>query len=311
MSQLLEATFWSATVAGGLRLATPLIYASIGETFAQRAGVLNLGLEGYMIIGALTSLYVADPTVAPLGFLVGGLAGMLLAAFMVLLSIRLYANQVVVGFGLTILGIGTTGYIFRVTTDVGGRDRQVSLPSEVDIPLLSDIPWLGDALFGHSWYTWLALGLVLVTGFIASRTIFGLEVKAVGEDPDAAAARGVDVVRVRTMATLMSGFLGGLGGAALMLGSVGRFQPWLTANRGFIALIVIIMASWSIWGAAVGAFVFGFFEALGFNLNNVFVDVPVEGLNAIPFFVALLILTASARWARMPRGLGENYVPTV
>ena len=311
MSQLLEATFWSATVAGGLRLATPLIYASIGETFAQRAGVLNLGLEGYMIIGALTSLYVADPTAAPLGFLAGGLAGLLFAAIMVLLSIRLFANQVVVGFGLTILGIGTTGYIFRVTTSVGGRDRQVSLPSEVDIPLLSDIPWLGDALFGHSWYTWLALGMVLIAGFVASRTIFGLEVKAVGEDPDAAAARGVDVLRVRTMATLISGFLGGLGGAALMLGGVGRFQPFITANRGFIALIVIIMASWSIWGAAVGAFVFGFFEALGFNLNNVFVDMPVEGLNAIPFFVALLILTVSARWARMPRGLGQNYVPTV
>ena len=241
----------------------------------------------------------------------GGLAGMALASLMVLLSIRLFANQVVVGFGLTILGIGTTGYIFHETTDVGGRDRQVSLPSEIDIPLLSDIPWLGDAVFGHSWYTWLSIGLVIVAGFVASRTIFGLQVKAVGEDPDAAAAKGVDVLRIRTQATLISGFLGGLGGAALMLGSVGRFQPYLTANRGFIALIVIIMASWSIWGAAVGAFVFGFFEALGFNLNNVFVDVPIEGLNAIPFFVALVILTVSARWARMPRGLGENYVPTV
>jgi len=310
MSQLWEATFWSATIAGGLRLATPLIYASIGETFAQRSGVINLGLEGYMIVGALTSLYVADPTVGPLGFLAGGLAGMVLASVMVLLSIRMFANQVVVGFGLTILGIGITGYIFRVTTDVGGTDRQVSLPPELDIPLLSDIPWLGDALFGHNWYTWLAVALVPIAWFVASRTIFGLEVRAVGEDPDAAAARGVDVLGVRSVATLMSGFLGGLGGAALMLGGVGRFQPLITANRGFIALIVIIMASWSIWGAALGAFVFGFFEALGINLNNVFVDVPIEALNAIPFFVALVILTAGARWARMPPGLGDNYVPT-
>lgn len=310
MSQLLESTFWSATLAGGLRLATPLIYASIGETFAQRAGVLNLGLEGYMIVGALASLYVADPTIGPLGFLAGGIAGSVMALIMVILSIRLFANQVVVGFGLTILGIGLTGYIFRVTTEVGGVDRQVSLPAEIDIPLLSDIPWMGDAFFGHSWYTWLALALVPMAWFVASRTIFGLEVRAVGEDPDAAEARGVDVLWVRSAATLISGFLGGLGGAALMLGGVGRFQPLVTANRGFIALIVIIMASWSIWGAALGAFVFGFFEALGINLNNVFVDVPVEALNAIPFAVALLILMAGARWARMPPGLGQNYEPT-
>ena len=310
MSQLLEGTFWSATMAGGLRLATPLIYASIGETFAQRAGVLNLGLEGYMIVGALTSLYVAEPTVGPLGFLAGGIAGLLMAALMVILSIRLFANQVVVGFGLTILGIGLTGYIFRVTTEVGGSDRQVSLASEVEIPLLSDIPWLGDAFFGHNGYTWLALALVPIGWFVAARTIFGLEVKAVGEDPDAASARGVDVLWVRSAATLISGFLGGLGGSALMLGGVGRFQPFVTANRGFIALIVIIMASWNIWGAALGAFVFGFFEALGINLNNVFVDVPIEALNAIPFAVALLILTVGARWARMPPSLGENYEPT-
>ena len=309
MSTLLEGAFWSATVAGGLRLATPLIFAALGETFAQRAGVLNLGLEGYMIIGALTSLYIADPTTGPVGFLAGGLAGLATSLIMVVLSIRLYGNQVVVGFGLTILGIGLTGYIFRVTTEVGGVDRQVSLPSEVDLPILSDIPWFGDALFGHNWYTWLALALVPVAWFVAARTLFGLEVRAVGEDPDAASARGVDVLRVRTVATLMSGFFGGLGGAALMLGGVGRFQPMITANRGFIALIVIIMASWRIWGAALGAFVFGFFEALGINLNNVFVDAPVELLNSIPFIAALLILTASAKWSRMPPSLGVNYEP--
>lgn len=311
MSQLAEGAFWSATLAGGLRLATPLIYASIGETFAQRSGVLNLGLEGYMIVGALASLYVAEPTVGLAGFLVGGLAGMLLASAMVVLSVRLYANQVVVGFGLTILGIGITGYIFRVTTDVGGDERQVALPGEIDIPLLSDIPWFGDAFFGHNWYTWLAVALVPAAWYLAERTTFGLEVRASGEDPDAAYARGVDVLQVRSVATLMSGFLGGLGGAALMLGSVGRFQPLITANRGFIALIVIIMANWSIWGAAVGSFVFGFFEAFGINLNNVFVDVPTEALSAIPFLVALLILTIGARWARMPPSLGTNYEPAM
>lgn len=307
MSRLAEATFWSATVAGGLRLATPLIFASIGETFAQRSGVLNIGLEGYMIVGALTSLYVADPTLTPLGFIAGGLAGLLLSTLMVMFAIRLNANQVVVGFGLTILGIGLTGFIFRLTTSVGGIDRQVPLPKKVDIAGLSDIPWLGSALFLHSWYTWLAVALVPLAWWVSARTIFGLQVRAVGEDPDAASARGIDVIGVRTRATLISGFLGGLGGAALMLGAVGRFQPMVTANRGFIALIVLIMASWKIWGAAIGAFVFGFFEAFSINLNNVFVDMPTELLEAIPYAVALTILTVGVRWSRMPPALGTNY----
>ena len=307
MSRLAEATFWSATIAGGLRLATPLIFASIGEAFAQRSGVLNLGLEGYMIVGALASVYVADPTLTPLGFVAGGLAGLLLSTLMVLFSVRLNANQVVVGFGLTILGIGITGFIFRLTTSVGGIDRQVPLPKRIHLPVLSDVPWLGSALFRHSWYTWLAVALVPIAWWVSSRTIFGLQVRAVGEDPDAASARGIDVIRVRTNATLISGLLGGFGGAALMLGAVGRFQPMVTANRGFIALIVLIMANWKIWGAALGAFVFGFFEALSINLNNVFVDTPTELLEAIPFAVALAILTLGIRWSRMPSALGTNY----
>ena len=313
MDRLLEHAFWIATISGGIRLATPLVFASLGETLSQRAGVLNLGLEGYMIMGALVSLYVAVETTTVVGLLAGGLAGMAMAAIMVGLSVRLHANQVVVGFGLTVMGVGLTGFIFRETTSVGGIDRQVSRLSEIELADFADVPyvgWLGEALLENSWITWLAVALIPLTWWLAERTIFGLEVRAVGEDPDAAAARGVDVTRVRSRATLLSGFLGGMGGAALMLGQVGRFQPGITANRGFIALIVIIMASWSVWGAALGAFVFGFFEAFGVNLRNVVSDeIPTDALAAIPFLVALAILTLGARRARQPRSLGTDYVP--
>ena len=286
MDRLLEHAFWIATISGGIRLATPLMFASIGETFSQRAGVLNIGLEGYMIIGALTSLYVAVETSTFIGLLAGAFGGMLVAAVMVGLSVRLAANQVVVGFGLTILCLGLTGYIFRETTEVGGVDRQVSRLSEIDLADFSDVPvigWLGDAFLENSWITWLAVAMVPMAWWVAERTTFGLRVRAVGEDPDAAAARGVGVQTVRTQATLLSGLFGGLGGAALMLGQVGRFQPGVTANRGFVALIVIIMASWSIWGAALGSFVFGFFEAFGTNLRNVVSDdIPTEALQRDP-----------------------------
>jgi general nucleoside transport system permease protein len=310
VDRLLTLSFWSATLAGGLRLATPLIFASLGETMSQRAGVLNIGVEGYMIVGALTSLYVAVETSLIVGLIAGALAGGLLALAMVGLSLRLGANQVVVGFGITIFGLGLTGYIFRVTTDVGAARRQVGRQAAVDIPFLSDIPLVGAGLFSNSWMTWFALACVPAMWWLAQRTTFGLQVRAVGEDPDAAAARGVAVVRVRSAATLLSGVFGGLGGAAISISLVGVFEPNITARRGFIALIVIIMASWNIWGAALGSFVFGFFEAFGTNLRNVVSgDVPTEALRAIPFIVALLILILGARRARMPRSLGVNYRP--
>ena len=310
MGKLAELTFWTATFAGGMRLATPLILASLGETIAQRAGVLNIGLEGFMIIGALTSLYVAVETGIAVGLLAGALAGAALALLMVWLCVRLNANQVVVGFGITILGVGLTGYIFHLTTPLGGERRQMGILGEIHIPGLSDIPFLGEAFLSNSWMTWLALGLVPVVWWLAQRTVFGLEVRAVGEDPDAAFARGVDVIRVRSIATVISGLLAGLGGAAITTALVGVFEPAITAGRGFIALIVIIMVRWSAWGVAVGSFAFGLADALGANLRNIVSDsVPTEALQMIPFFVALIILIIGARRARMPKSLGFNYVP--
>ncbi len=307
---LLEATFWTATISAGLRIATPLIFASLGETIAQRAGVLNIGLEGYMIIGALTSLYVTVESHIAVGLLTGALAGTALAALMVLLCVRLNANQVVVGFGLTILGVGLTGYIFQLTTPLGGERRQVDIAEEIHIPGLSDIPFVGEAFLSNNGMTWLAIALVPLVWWLAQRTVFGLEVRSAGEDPDAANARGVDVIRVRSVATLISGFLGGLGGGAITTAMVGVFEPAITAGSGFIALIVIIMVRWSAWGVAIGSFAFGFADALGTNLRNIVSDqVPTQALDAIPFLAALTILIIGARRARMPKSLGFNYIP--
>ena len=310
MDRLLTEAFWVATISGGIRLATPLTLASVGETISQRAGVLNLGLEGYMIVGALGSLYTAAEFGNVVGLVAGALAGVLLSLVMVGLSVKLGANQVVVGFAITIFAVGLTGYLYRVTTRIAENERQVSRLGELDIPGLSHIPFFGDAFFGNNWITWLAVFLTAGVYWVGTRTQFGLSLRAVGEDPDSSSARGVPVVAIRSRATLISGLCGGLGGAALMIGQVGRFQPGITANRGFIALIVIIMASWSIWGAAAGAFAFGFFEALGVNLRNVVSDsIPTEALSAIPFIMALILLAISARRSRMPASLGVNYIP--
>ena len=225
-------------------------------------------------------------------------------------SVKLNANQIVTGFAITILGLGLGAYFFDLTTPESGGRRQVDRIGETHIPGLSDITFFGDAFFSNSWIVWSGIALAVGVWWIADRTEIGLTVRAVGEDPDAAFARGVNVVRIRSAAVLASGITGGLAGAAISVGLVGVFEPGISAGRGFIVLIVIIMASWRIWGAVLGSFLFGFSEALGTNLRNVVSDnVPTEALRALPFLVAFAILILGARRARMPTSLGINYVP--
>ncbi len=310
MDQLVELAFWQTVISAGLRLATPLIFASLGETLAQRAGVLNLGLEGFMIAGALGGLYVAVESTWWVGVLAGGVSGVILSAVMVVLAVRGRASQIVIGFGLTILGIGATGFVYAVTTAPGDLSRRVDRLGAIDLPVISDLPLVGPALFTNSALTWAAIAAVPVVWWVATRTTWGLAIRACGEDPDAAAARGVDVVAVRSWATLASGLGGGLGGAAIAVGSVGVFQPEITAGRGFIALAVILMAAWSPLGAFLGSLVFGLSEALSLQLRTIVDDaVPTEAVEVLPYVVTLVILVIGASRSRMPRALGVTFVP--
>jgi ABC-type uncharacterized transport system permease subunit len=310
MDVLLTIGFWTSVLTGALRLAAPIGLAALGETVSQLSGVLNLGLEGYMIVGALTALYVGAETTWWLGVMAGMAAGIALAASMALLSVRGRANQVVVGFGITILGIGLTGFIHKVNTPLGDIPRQVDRLGPVAVPLLSDIPVLGRILFSHNPITWMAIVLVPVVWWVLARTSWGLAVRACGEDPDAAAARGVNVIRVRTAAVLVAGALAGLGGAGLTVALLGLFLPNMTAGRGFIAIAVVLLGRWRPFGVAGGALLFGTVAALSLRLQTILSDaVPTEAIDALPYVVTLIVLVIGSRTQHMPHALAQTYVP--
>jgi ABC-type uncharacterized transport system permease subunit len=310
MDAFLTMTFWTSVMTGAIRLAAPIALAALGETISQLSGVLNLGLEGYMIVGALTALYVGAATTWWIGAVAGVAAGAMLALVMALLSVRGRANQIVVGFGLTILGIGITGFLHHVNTPVGEVPRQVDRLVPIAIPFLAELPVVGGILFRHNPITWTAIALVPAVWWLLFRTSWGLAVRACGEDPDAAAARGIDVLGVRTGAVLIAGACAGLGGAGLSIGLLGLFLPNMTAGRGFIAIAVVLLGRWRPIGVVGGALLFGFVAALSLRLQTILSDVvPTESIDALPYVAALTVLVIGSRSRRMPRALAQTYVP--
>jgi ABC-type uncharacterized transport system permease subunit len=310
MEALFTTTFWTSVIAGAIRMAAPIGLAALGETVSQLSGVLNLGLEGYMIVGALAALYVGVETTWWMGVIAGATAGMALAASMALLSVRGRANQVVVGFGLTILGIGITGFIHNVNAPLGEVPVQVDRLAPVAVPLLSDLPVFGKLLFSHNPITWLAIASAPAVWWMLERTSWGLGIRACGEDPDAAAARGVNVLRVRTASVLVCGAMAGLSGAGLTVALLGLFLPNMTAGRGFIAIAVVLLGRWRPFGVAAGSLLFGFVAALSLRLQTILSDsIPTEAIDVLPYVVTLLVLVIGSQTHRMPRALAQTYVP--
>lgn len=310
MDELTTWAFWASVFSSSFRLATPIALAALGETVAERAGVINLGLEGYMAAGALTALIVANQTDWRLGVLAGAAAGLALAGIMALLSVRERANQIVVGFGLTILGLGASAFAYNIAYPVGRDPVKVEQLRPTSAPGLADIPGLGPVLFQHNAITWFAVILTPVLWWVLARTSWGIAVRACGEDPEAAAARGIRVVRVRSAAVLVAGALAGVGGAAITVALLGLFVPNVTSGRGFVAIAVVLMGRWNPLGVGAGSLAFGFAAALSLRLQTVVSDaVPTEALDVLPFLVTLLVLVLGSRIERMPRALGRTFVP--
>jgi ABC-type uncharacterized transport system permease subunit len=236
VSGLLLQDFVTALLSAGLIAAVPLLLAALGETFAERAGLLNLGLEGMMLLGAFGGFFVAlNSQSTELGLAAGLGVGLLLGLFFGWLTITLQVDQVIVGLGLTIFGGGLTGFLFR---DLYGQQFPTLAVSakKVALPILSAIPILGPALFQQQLVVYLTWVLVVVFAFILTRTRFGLEIRAVGESPLAADAAGVNVARTRYLAILIGGMMAGLGGAFLSVGDLNFFVPGMTVGQGFIAI---------------------------------------------------------------------------
>ena len=291
-------------VASLMVAATPLLLAAIGELVVEKAGVLNLGVEGMMIVGAITGFAISVETGSPwLGFLASAVGGALLSLLFVLLTQVALANQVASGLALTLFGLGLSALLGQGY--VGIKPPSMA---ELDIPGLSDLPVLGPILFGHDPILYLGIALTAAVWAVLKYTRVGLVLRAVGENHDAAHALGYKVVRIRILAILFGGACAGLGGAYISLIRVPQWTEGMTAGIGWIALALVVFASWKPWRVLLGAYLFGGVTVVQLNLQAAGVAIPVEYLAMSPYIITILVLVIlSADKSRAPASLGRIF----
>ena len=299
---------WSALVAGMLRYATPLIFGAMGGILSERSGVINIGLEGMMLIGAFFGIFGSDLLGSWfLGVVVGVAAGAVIGLVHAFVSIQLRADQVVSGTGINFLAIGITGYIFIYHYGDQGTPSDISRAPNVTLPLVEDIPFIGEAIGQMNVLTWAALLLVPILAVYLFRTRGGLRLRSVGEKPRAADSLGLPVLRTRYLAVTASGALAALGGVFLSIGLLGSFNEQMTAGRGFIALAAVIFGSWRPFGALAGACLFGFSTALAQRLPA-FSESTAVLFQALPYVVTLVVVAGVIGRSRPPAAIGVPYV---
>ncbi len=286
----------------------PIILAAIGELVVEKAGVLNLGVEGMMIMGAICGFVAAVETGSPvLGFVGGALGAAALALVFAVLTQYLLTNQVATGLALTLFGLGLSSLI-------GQGYVGIKPPVTEDVPFgpLADIPFVGRVLFSHDWVAYLSVAVVAAVWWVLRSTRTGLVLRAVGESHDAAHALGYKVTRIRMLAILFGGAMAGLGGAYISLVRVPQWTDGITAGAGWIALAIVVFASWKPWRVLLGAYLFGGITVLQLNLQAAGSAIPVEYLSMAPYLITILVLVimSSGRGKaslNAPASLGQNF----
>ena len=289
---------------------TPLLLAAIGELVVERSGVLNLGVEGMMIMGAAAGVAAAILTGSTvIGVLAAIGAGMALAALFALLTLGLATNQVAAGLALTIFGLGLSGVIGAPFVGV-----QRAGIGKIEVPLLADLPFLGPILFRQDPFVYASFALVAGVAWFLTRSRAGLVLRACGENPVSSHALGYPVLRIRLYAVLFGGACAGLGGAYLSLVHTPFWTSGMTAGRGWIALAIVVFASWLPWRAAAGAYLFGGLTILQLHAQGAGIRVPSQLLAAMPYLITVIVLVVimGARGGRTaaPQALGTPFVPT-
>ena len=294
-------------VASLMVAATAVMIAAIGELIVERAGVLNLGVEGMMITGAICGFAVAVQTGSPLlGFVAAAGGGALLSMLFAFLTQFALANQVASGLALTLFGLGLSALLGQ-----GYQGIKPPATPRLDIPVLSDLPVVGRIVFGHDLMVYFGLALVAATWAFLKYTRAGLVLRATGENHDAAHALGYKVIRIRVMAIAFGGACAGLGGAYISLIRVPQWTEGMTAGIGWIALALVVFASWKPWRVLLGAYLFGGVAVLQLNLQAAGLAIPVEYLSMSPYLITILVLVImSADKSRAPASLGRVFHAT-
>ena len=309
--QFLSYGFLVGLFAGAIRLSVPIVLAAIGETFSERAGVLNIGIEGMMVTGAFVGFVGAEKSGENLllGMIAAALAGGLMGLIMAIFSVTFRANQTVTGISLLVLSNGIAIFFFRVFYGLTLRVPTIEPLKPIEIPLLAKIPFLGPVLFSQNAIVYAMLIVVGLSSVVLFRLPFGKWIEATGENPHAADSVGINVVRVRYISVIVGGMLAAMGGAYLSIGELGLWTDLIIGGRGFIALALVNFGGWNPVGALAGGFLFGLIESTQTRLQGMGAPVPAQLMIAMPYIMTIVVLVlASRRGSQAPAALTVPFV---
>lgn len=308
LEQIFTLSFLTAFLTAAVRMAVPLAYAGLGETIAEKAGIINIGMEGVMLSGAFFSFVGAFYSGnMGIGLLCGILGGMLISTIHSVLCIYLAQNQSVSGIAINIFVLGVTSFLYKLLSS-GKSYQQIEPLSRIKIPVLGDIPLIGNAFFNQDILTYLIYILIIGVTLFYSKTALGLAFSAIGENQRAADAAGIPVHFYQYIAMGFNGLLGGLGGACLVLVQVGNFSENMTSGRGYIALAAVILGRYTPVGMLGAALIFGGANALQIRLQALGVPLPSQALSMLPYIITLVALMGSVGRSNAPEALGKPYV---
>jgi simple sugar transport system permease protein len=305
ITDLFSVTVLVGVLASGIRLATPYLYAAIGETFSQRSGVLNLGVEGQMLLGAFAAFYVALVTGnLGLAVLVAMLVGALMGLAMAFVTVNLHAQQGISGIGFYLFGLGMSDLLFQ---KLMGTVETVKGFPKIHLPFLSDIPGLGEIFFSQNLMVYAAYLLVPIAWFVLNKTTLGLKIRSVGENPEAADSLGVSVAGIRYFTIVLGGTLSGIAGASLSIALLNVFQQNMTSGLGFIAVALVYFGGWRPWGVLGGALLFSMVNSLQLWIQVLGINIPSDIAVMMPYVLTILVLVASVSRVRGPSALTKPF----
>lgn len=305
ISDLFSTTVLIGIISSGIRLATPYLYASTGEMFGQLSGVLNLGVEGQMLLGAFAAFYIALTTGNLwYGVLTAMIVGALMGLAMAYVTVNLHAVQGISGIGFYLFGLGMSNLLFQKL--VGTVETVQGFP-KIYIPGLSDIPGIGEIFFSQNILVYVAFLLVPLAWFVLNKTNLGLMIRAVGENPEAADSLGVSVTRIRYFTIILGGTLSALGGASLSIALLNVFQQNMTSGLGFIAVALVYFGGWRPWGVLGGALLFSMVNSLQLWIQVLGIPIPSEIALMMPYVLTILVLVVSVSRVRSPSALTKPF----